>query len=302
MKSHCVFLVIFLINVTITYSQNNVGIGTTTPDPSALLDLSSNNQGLLAPRLTTAQRLAIASPANGLLVFDTDINCYMYYTSMTNTWYSFCNASGPSGPTGPTGTMGMTGMTGPTGATGITGATGATGIAGITGSTGATGNTGATGATGATGVTGIIGLTGAIGATGATGNSKVQTYGVNGTDSVQICTPTFVHIPNLSSTITLTDSATLNIFSNGCIINNTSGQYVCAIICITINSIPNPSLYQLLNAGYVHYTNWSIARILKLPAGTYSFEVWCSNAYGNFCFDAGSFGLSQSSLIEQVFY
>ena len=150
MTRYCVFLVIFLINYTIIYSQNNVGIGTTTPDPSALLDLSSSNQGLLAPRLTTAQRLAIANPANGLLVFDIDINCYMYYTTVANTWYSFCNASGPSGPTGPTGptgTMGMMGMTGPTGATGITGATGATGITGPTGVTGATGITGPTGMT-----------------------------------------------------------------------------------------------------------------------------------------------------------
>ncbi|WP_246169029.1 FG-GAP repeat protein [Rudanella paleaurantiibacter] len=44
------------------------------PHPSAVLDLKSptNNQGLLIPRLSTAQRNAIASPAVGLLVFDLD--------------------------------------------------------------------------------------------------------------------------------------------------------------------------------------------------------------------------------------
>ncbi len=48
-----------------------VGIGTDTPDPSALLDLSATSQGLLPPRMTTAQRDAIPSPAAGLLVYNT---------------------------------------------------------------------------------------------------------------------------------------------------------------------------------------------------------------------------------------
>ncbi len=49
-----------------------VGIGTATPAPSALLDLTSTTKGLLAPRLTAAQRAAVASPAAGLLVYQTD--------------------------------------------------------------------------------------------------------------------------------------------------------------------------------------------------------------------------------------
>lgn len=48
---------------------NNTGA---TPNGSAVLDVSSTTQGLLLPRMTTAQRMAIANPANGLLVFDTD--------------------------------------------------------------------------------------------------------------------------------------------------------------------------------------------------------------------------------------
>ncbi len=46
------------------------GIGTASPDPSAVLDVSSNFQGFLAPRLTTVQRNAIVNPADGLLVYD----------------------------------------------------------------------------------------------------------------------------------------------------------------------------------------------------------------------------------------
>lgn len=53
-------------------SQNNIGIGTTTPNASAVLDVSSTNRGLLPPRMTALQRNAITSPANGLLVYDSD--------------------------------------------------------------------------------------------------------------------------------------------------------------------------------------------------------------------------------------
>jgi hypothetical protein len=48
----------------------NVGIGTSTPNSSAILDLSSTTKGLLLPRMSTAQRLAIPTPSEGLMVFD----------------------------------------------------------------------------------------------------------------------------------------------------------------------------------------------------------------------------------------
>ncbi|MDB0037989.1 hypothetical protein N9F08_01375 [bacterium] len=57
-----------------SFSQNkNVGINTNTPDPSAVLHLESNNQGLLVPRLTTLERDAIAAPAVGLIIYHTDV-------------------------------------------------------------------------------------------------------------------------------------------------------------------------------------------------------------------------------------
>lgn len=62
------------------YAQDNVGIGTTTPNASSILELSSNNKGLLITRLTTAQRNAIASPATGLVIFNTDNNNFEYYS------------------------------------------------------------------------------------------------------------------------------------------------------------------------------------------------------------------------------
>ncbi|MBI3501285.1 MAG: collagen-like protein [Bacteroidetes bacterium] len=132
------------------FSQNNnVGIGTLTPNSTAILDLSppGNDKGLLVPRLTTAQRTAIPSPANGLLVYDTNFNCLFYFSS-TAGWLSLCQLSGPTGATGAQGAAGATGAAGangPTGPTGATGVNGATGIAGVTGATGATGAQGNTG-------------------------------------------------------------------------------------------------------------------------------------------------------------
>ncbi|MGV3503540.1 MAG: hypothetical protein ACO1O1_07515 [Adhaeribacter sp.] len=54
-------------------TAQNVGINATgnLPDPSAMLDVSSTTGGLLIPRMTTAQRDAIASPAVGLYIYNT---------------------------------------------------------------------------------------------------------------------------------------------------------------------------------------------------------------------------------------
>jgi hypothetical protein len=55
------------------YFAGTVGIGTTTPDASALLDVQSTTKGVRMPNMTTAQKDAIASPALGLMVFDTTL-------------------------------------------------------------------------------------------------------------------------------------------------------------------------------------------------------------------------------------
>ena len=56
-----------------------VGIGTTSPDPTSQLDIISSSKGLLIPRLTTLQKSAINSPANGLLIYQLDDTPGFYF-------------------------------------------------------------------------------------------------------------------------------------------------------------------------------------------------------------------------------
>ncbi len=74
--SGCIFLLVFFQQ---TFAQNNVGIGTSTPHNSALLEVRSNDKGILIPRMTQAARFAIASPTNGLLVFDSSTHRLYQY-------------------------------------------------------------------------------------------------------------------------------------------------------------------------------------------------------------------------------
>ncbi|MCL5884659.1 MAG: Ig domain-containing protein [Deltaproteobacteria bacterium] len=60
--------------------NGKIGVGTATPAASAAIDVSSTTSGFLPPRLTAAQRDAIANPAQGLLIFNTTDNTYDYHT------------------------------------------------------------------------------------------------------------------------------------------------------------------------------------------------------------------------------
>jgi len=57
----------------------NVGIGTSTPNASAMLDIKSTTEGILIPRLIQTQRNTISSPATGLMVYQTDNSPGFYY-------------------------------------------------------------------------------------------------------------------------------------------------------------------------------------------------------------------------------
>jgi len=65
---------------TIGFGQN-VGINKdgSTPDASAILDVKSTDKGFLTPRMTSAQRTALAGPAKGLLVFDNTTSTFWFF-------------------------------------------------------------------------------------------------------------------------------------------------------------------------------------------------------------------------------
>ena len=61
-------------------SSGNVGIGTSSPSASAILDAQSTTKGVRMPNMTTTQKNAISSPAAGLMVFDTTLSKLCVYS------------------------------------------------------------------------------------------------------------------------------------------------------------------------------------------------------------------------------
>ncbi|MFN9319542.1 MAG: beta strand repeat-containing protein, partial [Chitinophagales bacterium] len=70
--------------ISLVAQDKNVGINTSNPDPSAVLDVVDTAKGVLFPRMTTAQRNAIPAPATGLLIWQTDgVNGFYFFDGLT---------------------------------------------------------------------------------------------------------------------------------------------------------------------------------------------------------------------------
>lgn len=82
-KKLAILLVGLIFSTSILFSQNNVGIGTISPDNNAALDIVSDSKGILIPRLTTVQRLvmnvSLSETQKGLLVFDGDLEGFFFW-------------------------------------------------------------------------------------------------------------------------------------------------------------------------------------------------------------------------------
>jgi len=61
-----------------SYFQGSVGIGTTTPNTSSILDLTSTTGALIVPRMTTTQKNALTA-VNGMIIYDTTLNEFAFY-------------------------------------------------------------------------------------------------------------------------------------------------------------------------------------------------------------------------------
>lgn len=69
-----VSLIVAMVLIAMNLSAQ-IGVNTESPDQSAIVEMKSDQQGLLLPTLTTNQKLAIPNPAHSLLVYDTDLKC-----------------------------------------------------------------------------------------------------------------------------------------------------------------------------------------------------------------------------------
>jgi hypothetical protein len=67
------------VNPSIYDNGISVGIGTTNPHPSAILDLKSTTQGFLPPRMDNSEINAISNPAEGLIVYSTQSKCLFLF-------------------------------------------------------------------------------------------------------------------------------------------------------------------------------------------------------------------------------
>ncbi len=162
----------WVVNGTNFYNNgSNLGVGTTSPHASALTDMTSTTQGFLPPRMTTVQRNAIASPAVGLTIYNTTVNCLQWWNGTV--WYDGCGNNAP--PAAALSTINCAGAT-TTGT--LTSGAAANGVSTAISYTG--GNAGTYGAQSVSS-TGVVGLTATLAAgTLANGNGSV-TYTITGT-------------------------------------------------------------------------------------------------------------------------
>ena len=82
-----IFSIIALFSLNTIQAQ--IGIGTTSPDASAMLEVESTEKGFLPPRMDSDARNNINSPAEGLMIYNTDTNCLQFYDGRF--WISACD-------------------------------------------------------------------------------------------------------------------------------------------------------------------------------------------------------------------
>lgn len=83
MKKLLAYIFVICLFINKSYSQN-VAINATgaVPAASAMLDITSTTSGLLMPRMTSVQRVAIVAPATGLKVYDTTTNTFWWFNGV----------------------------------------------------------------------------------------------------------------------------------------------------------------------------------------------------------------------------
>lgn len=90
MKNILVFLLFFLFTAKLVLSQVGINTGNNPPHPATMLEVQSTSKGLLLPRMTAPEMSMISSPANGLVVYNTDVkSLYWFDGALWNKFDSF---------------------------------------------------------------------------------------------------------------------------------------------------------------------------------------------------------------------
>ena len=92
MRQQFFYLFMFFISAGVSAQ---VGINTASPHASAALDVTSvgNNKGFLPPRMTLAQRNAVASPAEGLMISCTDCSTKGLHQYINGAWQALTSSN-----------------------------------------------------------------------------------------------------------------------------------------------------------------------------------------------------------------
>ncbi|MCB0502031.1 MAG: tail fiber domain-containing protein [Bacteroidetes bacterium] len=96
-KLFSLMILMSILGLKVSVAQQNVGIGTLTPNPNALLELVSNDKGFLVPRIDDTQRAALALTLNntsdrGLLTYDLTEKLFYFWDGTA--WIPFPGGSG----------------------------------------------------------------------------------------------------------------------------------------------------------------------------------------------------------------
>jgi len=109
MKNKILFLIAFTI-LFLGEAKAQIGIGTNTPDASAILDITASAKGLIVPRMTTAERnSSILSPTAGLLIYNTTSSA-LELSNSSSQWINLdagATTAVTSGTTSSTGGIGV---------------------------------------------------------------------------------------------------------------------------------------------------------------------------------------------------
>jgi uncharacterized protein (TIGR02145 family) len=100
MKNLRLLITIFFLTTSYTLkAQVAINEDNSSPEPSAMLDVKSEDKGFLTPRMTTTQIAGISDPAAGLLVFNTDDNRFYFYDEGDSEWKEMPIGIGTISPT-----------------------------------------------------------------------------------------------------------------------------------------------------------------------------------------------------------